>query len=55
MCIVPIYRRPQQPLAAFLPLFDNYLASLPQIVPTIIIGDFVEDLLQDQHHLEYPS
>ena len=45
MCILAVYRRPQQPLAAFLSLFVNYLAILPNMIPTIIIGDFNEDLL----------
>ena len=45
MCILTVYRHPQQPLATFLSLFGNYLAILPQIVPTIISGDFNEDLL----------
>lgn len=45
MCIVAVYRRPQQPLAAFLTLFSNYMANLPQIIPTIILGDFNNNLL----------
>ena len=45
MCILAVYRRPQQPPATFLSLFGNYLAILPNIVPTIIVGDFNEDLL----------
>lgn len=44
MCLLNVYRRPQQPLATFLSLFGNYLANLPHIVPTIIV-DFNEDLL----------
>ena len=44
MCLVTVYRRPQQ-LAAFLSLLGNYLANFPQMVPTIIVGDFNEDLL----------
>ena len=40
MCIIAVYRRPQ--LATFLSLGD-YLANLPQIVPTIIVDDFNED------------
>ena len=45
MCLVTVYRRPQQELAVFLSLLGNYLANLPQMVPTIIVGDFNEDLL----------
>ena len=45
MCIVAVYRRPQQNMAAFLTLFSNYLTMLPQIMPIIILGDFNEDLL----------
>ena len=44
MCIVAIYRRPQQHLATFLSLVNDYLANLPQIVPTVIVGDFNEDI-----------
>ena len=45
MCIIAVYRRPQQHLATFLSLIGDYLANLPQIVPTIIIvGDFNEDI-----------
>ena len=45
LCLVTVYRRPQQQLVAFLSLLGNYLANLPQMVPTIIVGDFNEDLL----------
>ena len=45
ICIVTVYRRPQQSIAVFLPLLNSYMANLPQIVPTILIGDFNEDLL----------
>ena len=44
MCIIAVYRRPQQHLATFLSLVGDYLANLPQIVPTIIVGDFNEDI-----------
>ena len=44
MCIVAVYRRPQQPLATFLSLMDQLIYNLPQIVPTIILGDFNEDI-----------
>ena len=44
MCIIAVYRRPQQHLATFLSLIGDYLANLPQIVPTIIVGDFNEDI-----------
>ena len=43
MYIIAVYRRPQQHLATFLSLGD-YLANLPQIVPTIIVGDLNEDI-----------
>ena len=43
MCIVAIYRRPQH-LATFLSLVNDYLANLPQIVPTVTVGDFNEDI-----------
>ena len=43
MCIIAVHRRPQQHLATFLSLGD-YLANLPQIVPTIIVSDFNEDI-----------
>ena len=45
MCIVAIYRHPCQPLTEFLPLISNYVTNLPNIIPTIILGDFKEDLL----------
>ena len=45
MCIMAVYRRPNQPLTAFLPLLNHYLSDLPQIMPTIILGDFNENLL----------
>ena len=44
MCIIAVYRHPQQHLATFLSLIGDYLANLPQIVPTIIVGDFNEDI-----------
>ena len=45
MCIVAVYRRPCQPLTEFLPLISNYITNLSNIIPTIILGDFNEDLL----------
>ena len=45
MCIMAVYRRPNQPLTAFLPLLNHYVSNLPQIMPTIILGDFNENLL----------
>ena len=45
MCILTVYRRPQQLLTTFLSLMDEFLSNLPQIVPTIILGDFNHDLL----------
>ena len=38
MCIT------QQHLASFLSLVGDYLANLPQMVPTIIVDDFNEDI-----------
>ena len=45
MCTLAVYKRPQQPLTTFLSLMDEFITSLPQIVPTIILGDFNDDLL----------
>ena len=46
MCVVAIYCRPQLPLATFLPLLDDYLSRIPyRAMPTVILGDFNEDLL----------
>ena len=45
MCILTVYRRPQQLLTTFLSLMDEFLSNLPQIMPTIILGDFNDDLL----------
>ena len=45
MCIVAVYKCPQQPLIAFLSLLGNYITNLPQIVPTIVLGDFNHNLL----------
>ena len=42
-CIITVYRRPQQPLTTFLTLMDHLISNLPQIVPTIILGDFNDD------------
>lgn len=44
MCIMAVYRRPQLPLATFLPLLDNYLSKIPAI-PTVVLRDFNNDLL----------
>ena len=44
MCTVAVYRCPQ-PLTEFLPFLSNYMTNLPQVIPTIILGDFNEDLL----------
>ena len=41
ICVIAVYRRPHQPLTAFLSLLS---ISVPQITPTIILGDFNEDL-----------
>ena len=35
----------QASTTTFLSLMDDFLSSLPQIVPTIILGDFNDDLL----------
>ena len=45
MCIMAVYRHPNQPLTAFLPLLNHYISDLPQIMLTIILGDFNENLL----------
>jgi hypothetical protein len=45
ICVLTVYRRPQQLLTTFLSLMDEFLSNLPQIVPTIILGDFNDDLL----------
>jgi DNA replication protein DnaC len=46
MCVVAVYRRPQLPLATFLPLLNDYLSRIPhQDMPTVVLGDFNEDLL----------
>ena len=37
MCIVAVYRRPQQQLPVFLSLLGS---SLPLRIPTVILGDF---------------
>lgn len=46
ICVVVVYHRPQLPLGTFLPLFDNCLSKIPyQTIPTIVLGDFNDDLL----------
>ena len=46
MCVVAVYRRPQLPLSTFLPLLDDYLSRIShQEIPTVVLGDFNEDLL----------
>ena len=56
--ISAVYKHPQQQLAAFLTLFGNYLADLPQSTPTIVFGDFLlsrsssSRVLQLKCHLE---
>ena len=45
ICVVAVYRRPQLPLDTFLPLLSDYLGNLPQGMPTVILGDFNENLL----------
>ena len=45
MCIMAVYKRPQQPVTSFITLLSNYMANLPQIIPTIILGDFNDNLL----------
>ena len=44
MCILTVYRRLQQPMARFLSLMDELISNLTQVVPTIILGDFNDDL-----------
>ena len=46
MCIVAVYRRPQLLFSNFLSLLDDYFSNLPhQAIPTVILGDFNENLL----------
>ena len=46
MYVVAVYRRPQLPLSTFLPLLDDYLSRIShQEIPTVVLGDFNEDLL----------
>ena len=45
ICVVTAYRHPQQPLVNFLTLFAGYMCRLPRVVPTVILGDFNEDML----------
>lgn len=46
MCVVAVYQCPQLPLSIFLPLLDDYLSRIPhQEMPTVVLGDFNEDLL----------
>lgn len=46
MFVIVVYRRPQLPLATFLQHFAEYLANIPhQTIPTVIVGDFNDDLL----------
>ena len=46
MCVVAVYRRPQLPLATFLTLLNDYLSRIPhQHMPTVVLGDFNEDVL----------
>ena len=50
ICIIAVYRRPQLPLTTFLPLFTDYLRHLPlSDIPTIILGDFNENVLSSSH------
>ena len=46
LCIIAVYRRPQLPLSVFISLFNDYLRQLLySAIPTIILGDFNENLL----------
>ena len=45
ICVVAVYRRPQLPLGVFLPLMNDLISNLPPIAPTIIVGDFNDNLL----------
>ena len=42
MCVVAVYRRPQQQLPTFLSLLSCYMSSLPSGMPTVILGDFMK-------------
>ena len=46
MCVIAVYRRPQLLLATFLSLLHDYLNHIQhQTIPTVILGDFNENLL----------
>ena len=46
MCVIAVYRRPQLPLSNFLSLLESYVRCIQhQIMPTLILGDFNENLL----------
>lgn len=53
ICIVAVYKCPQQQLSSFLPLLEDYIISLPQIMPTIIPGE--KTCCQDQVHPDCSS
>ena len=45
MCIMAVYRHPNQPLTTFLPLLNQYISNISQIMPTVILRDFNDNLL----------
>ncbi len=50
MCIIAVYKRPQQMTAQLLSLLSTYLECIPyETVPTVILGDFNNNLLLPDH------
>ena len=50
MYIIAVYKRPQQLPASFLSFLSAYLDSMPyETVPTVILGDFNNNLLSPGH------
>ena len=50
MLIVGVYRRPQLPMTHFISMLSQYLGNLSHSsMPTVIIGDFNEDLLSSSN------
>ena len=39
MCVAAVYKCPHQTRTAYVSLLGNYITNLPQIVPTIVLGD----------------
>lgn len=50
MYIIAVYKRPQQMTTQLLSLLSTYLECIPyKTVPTVILGDFNNDLLLPDH------